>query len=269
MEKTRYIITLSAVLLLISCMSVMAAGVNQTPEIHGITTSTSIDVVGSASNSVSLAWTSGTGSVQPPLGGQDRVQTTSYTEDTMAVNGHTVYQKEFSVNTGNQLLDQSNVKSSRIITFEGINGGRMTSDESLLINTVGMPSSAAGNLLCPFGASSIDTIPAFCNIITAGSRIDATTLSVVTKASSRTVSASADIPESLSYSINVHGLSTANGVVPSEGSVEAYMRIHNQGGRGDSLIKSSDLQYEDTTRASGLISSFAKSMGYQGGVLLV
>ena len=269
MKKPQYIIILSTVLVLISCMSVMADGVNQTPEIQGITTSTSIDVVGSASNSVSLAWTSGTGSVAPPLTGSDSVQTTSYSEDTMAVSGHLVYQKDFSVNTGNQILDQSNVKSSRIITFEGINGGRMTSDESILIDTVGMPSSSAGSLLCPFGASSIDTLPAYCNIITAGSKIDATTLSVATQASSRTVAASADIPASLSYNINVHGLATANGIVPSDGSVEAYMRIHNQGGRGDSLVKTSDLQYEDTSKASGLISSFVKSMGYQGGVLLV
>ncbi len=40
------------------------------------------------------------------------VQTTVYSENTNAMNGHTVYVKDFSVNTGNQVIGQSNVESS-------------------------------------------------------------------------------------------------------------------------------------------------------------
>ena len=40
---------------------------------------------------------------QPPLSGEEVVQTTVYTENTNAMNGHTVYVKEFSVDTGNKV----------------------------------------------------------------------------------------------------------------------------------------------------------------------
>ena len=269
MNKRIYTISGLSVTLLfaLACMSV-SAGVNQTPEIQGITTSTQIDCVGTVTNTASLAWTSSTGSVQtsPPLADSQATQTTSYSENTMAVSGHTVYQKDFSVNTGNQNLDQNNIQSSRIMTFEGINGGRMTSDESLLIDTVSMPVPAAGALLCPFGSADGDSIPASCNIVTAGSSVDATSVSLVTKAGGRTITATADVPASLAYSINVHGVTSD---VPAIGSVSAYLKAHLQGGRGDSLTKSQDLQYDDTSSASGLINGFSKAVSYQGGQVLV
>ena len=171
----RIIWILSVFLVLVTLsISVSADGVNQTPEIQGITTTTYIDVVGSASNVVDLAWTSSSGSMQdnPPLSDSEVVQTTVYSEDTNAMNGHTVYVKDFALDTGNKAVSQSNVESNRQITFEGLNGGNMVSDESLLINTVGMPTSAAGQFLCPFGASSTSTIPAYCNIVQAGSHVD-------------------------------------------------------------------------------------------------
>lgn len=269
MNKRLYTISgLSVTLLLAFMCASVSAGVNQTPEIQGITTSTQIDCVGTVTNTASLGWTSSTGSVQtaPPLADSQSTQTTSYSENTMAVSGHTVYQKDFSVDTGNQNLDQNNIQSSRIMTFQGINGGRMTSDESLLIDTVSMPVSTAGALLCPFGSSDGSTIPASCNIIKAGSSIDAESVSAVTKAAGRTITASADVPASLSYSINVHGVTSD---VPAVGSVSAYMKAHLQGARGDSLTKSSDFQYDDTSSASGLINGFSKAVSYQGGKLLI
>jgi hypothetical protein len=249
--------------------SVTADGVAQTPEIQGITTTTYIDVVGSASNDVDLAWTSGSDSLDPPLSGGSTVQTTVYNEDTTAMNGHTVYVKEFSVDTGNKVVGQSNVESSRQITFEGYDGGNMVSDENLLIDTVGMPTSAGDKFLCPFGASSIGTLPAYCNIVQAGSHVDSSLISLSTQASSRTIMASADVPVALAYSINAHGVNTGTGTIPGKGLVSAYMKIHLQGGRGDSLTKSSDLSSDDKTTINGIINAFTKDMGYQSGARLL
>ena len=163
MKNGKSLLCILSVFLVLATFSISATaeGVNQTPEIQGITTTTYIDVVGSASNNVEMAWTSGSGSTQPPLSGGESVQTTVYNENTNAMNGHTVYVKEFSVDTGNKVVGQSNVESSRQITFEGYDGGNMVSDENLLIDTVGMPTSAGDKFLCPFGASSIDTLPAY------------------------------------------------------------------------------------------------------------
>ncbi len=267
MKIGKYPIGILSVFLVLTTLSisVTADGVTQTPEIQGITTTTVIDVVGSASNNVELAWTSSSGSTTPPLTSGESVQTTVYTENTNAMNGHTQYVKDFSVDTGNQVLSQSNVKSSRQITFEGLDGGNMVSDESLLIDTVGMPTSAAGQFLCPFGASTISDLPAYCNIVQAGSHVDSNFISLSTQASSRTVMATADIPAALAYSINAHGVNTASGTIPAQGLVSAYMKIHLQGGRGANLTKSSDLTSEDKSQANGYINSFIKNMAYQSG----
>ena len=273
MEKGKNLLCILAAFLVLTMFSISATaeGVRQTPEIQGITTSTYIDVVGQASNDVELAWTSGSGSLQdnPPLSTGESVQTTVYSEDTNAMNGHTVYVKDFSVNTGNQLMSQSNVKSSRQITFEGGTGGNMVSDESILIDTVGMPTSAAGQFLCPFGSSGIDTLPAYCNIVQAGSHVDSSFISLSTQASSRTVMASADIPVALAYNINAHGVNTANGIIPGQGLVSAFMKIHMMGGNGANLTKASDLTYDDTTSINGIISAFTKQIDYQSGARLL
>lgn len=212
-------------------------------------------------------WTSGSGSIQdnPPLSEGESVQTTVYTENTNAMNGHTVYVKEFSVDTGNQNIAQSNVESSRQITFEGLDGGNMVSDESLLISTTGTPSSAAGQFLCPFGASGSSVLPAYCNIAIAGSHVDSTYISLSSQANSRTVMATADIPVALNYYINAHGVNTADGVIPAQGLVSAYMKAHLQGGSGSTYTKASDLTYSDTSSANGIITSFVKNYAYQSG----
>jgi len=240
-------------------ISAMADGVNQTTEIQGISTSTYIDVVGLASSSSDLSWTSSSGSTQ----------TTVYSENTNAMNGHTVYVKDFSVNTGDQTLGQSNVQSSRQITFEGYDGGNMVSDESLLIDTSGNATSAAGQFLCPFGASGNSVLPAFCNIVQAGSHVDSTYISLSSQASSRTIMASADIPVALTYSINAHGVNTATGTIPAYGLVSAYMKMHLQEGSGSSFTKASDLTYQDQSSANGIINAFTKTYGYQSGANLL
>lgn len=249
------------------CISVTADGVTQTEVIQGITISTHIDVIGSASNSVELAWTSSSASIQDslPLTSGETVQTTVYSENTNAMNGHTVYVQDFSVNTGNQNRAQSNVKSSRQIIYEGLDGGNIVSDESLLISTAGMPTATAGQFLCPFGAGGSTVLPAFCNIVQAGSHVDSSYISLSTQAASRTIRATADVPVTLTYAINAHGINTANGMVPAKGLVSSYMKLRLQGGSGNSTARASDLTYEDKSLANGYINSFTKSMAYQSG----
>jgi len=246
--------------------------VNQTSEIQGLTTYTEIIVDGMATNSASLVWTSGTGSIQdnPPLTGSEAVQTTAYDENTVAVNGQTTYIKDFSINTGDRNLAQNNVESNRIVTYEGGEGGMIVSDENLLIDTAGNPQSTSGQYLCPFASSTLgDTIPAYCNIVQAGSHVESTFISFTTQASSRTVRATADVPVSLSYNINAHGISTSQGTYPAQGSVSAYIKAHIQEGRNAGLTKAEDLQYSESSSASGSISSFVKKYTYQSGANLL
>ncbi len=241
--------------------------VNQTPETQGIVTSTAIECVGTVTNTASMVWTVSTEAVNgAPLSESEAIATTSYSENTMAVDGYVRYVKEFGVDTSNQVANTNNVESSRIIEFDaaadGNPMGRMISSEDILIDTAGNPASTAANMICPFGSSSSSSIPAFCNIVQAGSDMDVTSVSVATQASSRTVAASADIPVALSYHIKATGL----GGNPAEGSISAYIRSHIMEGRGDTTDKSGDLSFEERTTASGEITLFDKLMEYQSGM---
>jgi hypothetical protein len=241
--------------------------VNQTPETQGFVTSTAIECVGTVTNTASLTWTVSTEAVNgAPLSESEAIATTSYNENTMATNGYVSYVKEFSADTSNQVANTNNVQSSRIIEFDaaadGNPMGRMISSEDILIDTAGNPASTAANMICPFGSSSSSSIPAFCNIIQAGSDMDVTSVSVATEASSRTVAASADIPVALSYHIKATGL----GGNPAEGSISAYIRSHIMEGRGGTADKAEDMSFEEKSSASGEITLFDKLMEYQSGM---
>ncbi len=271
MRKTRIfgvVICALALAVAFSGMAIADRPVNQTPETQGISVSTQIDCIGTVTSTSSLAWTISSGGTGLPLGDQEVRATTGYNEDTNAVNGHTVYSKQFGVDTANKIADQNNVQSDRLITFEQIpgTGGRMTSSEDIMIDTVGNPTSTAGAMLCPFGPSASDTIPAFCNIVQSGSAVDLTFGSVATQASSRTVAATADIPVALAYHINVQGIATQNGTIPAQGSAQAFLKMHLMEGRGDSTDKAEDFIYQEMSSASGLINSFDKAMQYNSGM---
>ncbi len=258
-----------AVMVALAGVTVADRPVNQTPETQGIKVSTSIDCIGTVTSTSSMAWTVSSGGTGLPLGEEEVRATTGYNEDTMAVNGHTVYTKDFGVDTANRIADQNNVQSTRLITFEQVQGmmnGRMTSSEDIMIDTVGNPTSTAGAMLCPFGPSESDMFPAFCNIVQSGSKVDLTSGSVATQASSRTVAATADIPVTLAYHIAVQGIATQNGTIPAQGSAEAFLKLHVMEGRGGSLDKSEDFIYKETSSASGLLNSFDKAMQYNSGM---
>ena len=260
-----------ALLILLSTIVLADPGVNATPEVQGITTSTSIDCVGIVTESDSLAMTTtNTGTVSsPPLdSGQDEY-TAGYNDNLMAVNGHTVFVKSMQISTANTIADQSNIQASTNLQFIGIDGGRATRDEDLLIDGSGEGTSTADSMLCPFASSESDSVPPFCNIVQAGSSIDTSLASVVTNANSRFIGTDASIPVTLNYDIAAEGITLGNQTSPMIGSVSAYIKAHVQEARNSSNIKSEDLDYSETSSASGLINSFTKSMSYQSGFTLI
>ncbi|HVP95134.1 MAG TPA: hypothetical protein VMS89_08200 [Methanoregulaceae archaeon] len=263
-----------ALVLLIACTGFVLAdpGVNATPEVAGITTSTSIDCIGTVTESDSLAMTiTNTGAVNsPPLATGQVQYTAGYNDNLMAVNGKTTFVKSMQISTANTIADQSNIKATTNLQFIGIDGGRATRDEDLLIDGTGQATSTAGSILCPFASSTSDVIPAFCNIVQAGSSIDTTLTSVVTSANTRFIGTDATFPVVLNYNIAAKGITLSDGTSsPMIGSVSAYIKAHIQEARNDSSTKSEDLVYSETASASGLIDNFAKSISYQSGFNLI
>jgi hypothetical protein len=233
--------------------------VNATFETQSIHTETSVVVYGTFSNEASIVWQQSSGALDDSasLSAAERQATMSYSESTYANNGYVEYNKVADLDTGNQVVNQNNFKSTRQLDFVSFNDtfGSVISSESLALDGASMGSSASDRMTCPFGSSSSDSIPAYCNIIEMGSSFSGTAVSMTTVASERHVAATADVPVAMDYSISLAG----------QGTASAYYRMHLQSARGESLNKSMDIMASEKTTASGTIQSFEKTMSYGSG----
>ncbi len=232
----------------------------QDPEIQGLVTATSVDVVGIATENDALAWLNSnrnlasntlmlpshlvaddTGTIifdvpglypvydamyGGDLPGETRY-TVGYSEATSAVNGALVYSKSSAVSTANQLADHNNIETSKTATFVGGDGGRMTSSEEGLIDGAGTLDLTSSSVLCPFASANGEYLPPFCNIAKMGSSVDVSLVSLVTSTNERSVAVTADVPAELGHSIAVTGIGTA----PAIGSASASMNVHIQEGK--------------------------------------
>jgi len=226
---------------------------------------------------------------EPPLNPAGEVQmVNSYMENTVAMSGQTNYIKSTGLITSPQPISKFNVKAEKIVSFTALNGGRMTSEEDMLLDNVGKSVNViAGNgdvlsTLCPFAPSSIgNCTPAFCNIIQSGSRVEVYTGSLVTNAQSRSVAQDTGLdtwpplpivdgpPVQMDYSIRVGGVGTGN---TAEGSAMAYLKAHKLEGSRECptgfLGAGQDLTYNEVTSATGSIAQFQKFINYQSGFKL-
>ena len=124
-------------------------------------------------------------------------------------------------------------------------------------------------MLCPFAAAGGDVIPAYCNIIQAGSKFDLTVGSVTTGANDRFIGTDATNPVVLNYNINVKPYGTSQGQIPAIGSAMAYVKAHIQEARGWNVTRNEDLTYSETSSAQGTITAFNKDIAYQSGKSLL
>jgi hypothetical protein len=275
MKKSRLLmVAMLALALLVGC-AMAADPPTATFETQGIKTVTSVSVSGTFSNSVTMVMTTAqnSGGVNSaPLAAGGRQATNVYTEFTEGKNGLTDYSKTFTADNGNKVLGTNNVESHRSIQFvaDPTKNGRMTSSEKIIMDVVGAPGgSTSDSMMCPFGASSSEEIPAFCNIVQAGSSFDVTNINVVTDATLRDIQATADFPAELFYGISAKG-TVINGILyPVAGSITAFMDVHAQEARGNNDMPEGDFVYKEETSASGFITSFDKDMYYQDGALRI
>ena len=232
----------------------------------GFASAATTTTTGDVSESSSLVWTISSDAIDGVLVPGERQSTTVYGENTQATGGTSSYTKSFSFDTANMVRNQYNVDSSKIFTFDGIGDGtgtgRAISDEYIGIDTMGMPQSTSSVTSDPFIASEYPVIPAFHNVVNAGSSFDLAQGSLVTQAQSRTVTPDASIPVALNYRVSLHGLNDG----PAVGSASAFMNGHLEAGRGNTTEKAQDIVFSQTSSASGLISAFDKTMNYESGL---
>ena len=107
----------------------------------------------------------------------------------------------------------------------------MVGSENLMLDGAGSYHRSNDRMLCPFSAYPDDIIPAYCNIVQAGSKYDLTIGSVTTNANNRFVGTDATNPVVLNYDINVKPYGTSQGQIPASGSAMAYIKAHIQEAR--------------------------------------
>jgi hypothetical protein len=189
--------------------------------------------------------------------------TTAYDANIVAQGGKTSFVKQMNLHTGNKVISQSNLNAQTGLTFAATSGGgNVIGSENLMLDGAGMNTTASDKLLCPFAAGIANAIPAYCNIVQAGSMFDLTIGSVTTRADNAFVHNDATIPVVLNYNINVKPYSTAQGEFAASGSTSAYIKAHIQEGRRNGTVKAEDLIYNEQSGAQGTIRTFNKVMSY-------
>ena len=266
MKTIGFVVIAMAMLIALTGMAMADPGVNQTPETQGISTATTIQAVGTVTETDSMVWQLTNANVlaknSAGLTSPDVQYVSSYTENTIADQGLVSYAKTMAVDTANKVGNQYNVKADKIVEFVGLDTGRMISDESLLLDGAGMSQNTADIMLCPFASAAYTTFPAFCNIIEVGSGVDVTIASLTTSADERHVMVNADPAVAVDYNVKVTGF----GDIPAMGSAMAYINAHIQEARDGSTNKAEDLVYSEVSTASGEISLFQKAINYQSGM---
>lgn len=229
---------------------------------------------------------------EPPLSNGEVQMTIAYDETTNALNGEVTYIKNSALHTGGQTIGNYNTKNSKTVTFQALDGGKMTSEENMMLDNVGKSVNVRapnGDLFpatgCPFSPYVIgNCTPAFCNIVQTGSKVDVYVGSLVTSAQSRSVGSMGSgldeywppipvvdgPPVEMDYSIRLGGVGAANA---AEGSAMAYLKAHTLEGAKECpsgfLGAAQEMSYSEVTAASGSMQQFQKVMNYQSGMNLV
>jgi hypothetical protein len=270
--KTTSVIVIALAMLVALSGAVMADRVvNQTPESQTISTSTAIIADGLVMDSSASAWTlSNQVMGDMPLGTDEVQYTTAYDANTVAQAGTTTFVKTMAVDTRNKVIGQSNIKADTAVTFIATaDGGNIVGSENLMLDGAGNATTAADKMLCPFASAGGNVIPAYCNIIQAGSKYDLTVGSVTTSANDKFVGSDATVPVTLNYAINVKPYTASGTNVPAIGSAMAYVKAHIMEGNNMNTTKAEDLTYSETSSVNGYINSFNKVIAYQSGKSLL
>ena len=255
-------------------------GVPQTAETQGFLSSTDMQVTGTVTETDHLVWRITNDGFSDKWGGVDTLlyvysaalYSMAYSEYTLADQGLVTYTKQGSVDTQAKVEGQSNVKMEKVVEFEGLDTGRMVSDEEQVLDGAGTPFPTYDIFICPFARNESTLLPTFCNIVQEGSAVDLTMGSLVTHADDRFVTELQAYPSGWDDPASDYGVSsdyqvrlTGFGDVAATGSADAYMNVHVQEAAGYTFThenKSEDLVYSEDTTASGEITLFQKVMSY-------
>jgi len=267
--KTIGVIVIAMVALLALTGVVMAdARVNATPEVQGITTTTSISVVGSASDVDSMSWSiSNLGGLAPPLTPDENQAMSTYSDKLTATDGIVTWKKDAVISTADQ-IGTPNVQMDATLQFDAMDGtGTVSREEALMLDTVGNEMGTDTKLLCPFAADKSTMIPEYCNYVTMGSKVTGGLTQTVTQAKESFIGVVSDFPVTMNYQIAARGLTYDGVTFPMSGTASAALVVDIKEARNGTKLAET-LLYKETSSASGSINAFNKVMAYQSGLII-
>jgi hypothetical protein len=290
------IITITLLIFMVTAGVAFAdSGEPQVEETQGFVTSTLMQLFGTATETDSIATTINDGYLAdlnntpaPPISPTSVIYSGTYSEHTIADQGLVSFAKTMKYDTAGMAAEnQYNLVTDKVTEFIGSDTGRMTSQESLLLDGAGAGQYTGATMLCPFATQTDDDIiPPFCNIVEEGSSMDITIGSLSTQSSERFIMLAApdegDFEMAWPWPVSDPGVEanynvklTGFGDVPAVGTASAYMNAHIQEARvvieeyidaGEydfQYPKAEDLVYSELTTATGEITLFQKTMNYK------
>ncbi|MCL2460351.1 MAG: hypothetical protein FWF19_03230 [Euryarchaeota archaeon] len=267
------------------------------PENQVFSTTSIIEAVGAVTQSTSVVWQIGDKGLntlpnavitkEDPLAIRSGSIAYVTYSDSITTNGGQISEvKSFSMDTHAKTAGLFNIETSKVLTYTSQNGSHLMGAESYVLDVAGNWSHGLDDIVCVFSKNSKNTIPAFCNKVTASSKLTSvTTAQVETIGGLTAVAAKSEVPAALKYEISVTpDANSASGY--ADGIVSTTFTVSIMEGRYDGAINpkapekevtslefydnlTSTLTYIDTATVAGGISTFNKVFDYQSGVACV
>nr|QNO55018.1 hypothetical protein FPOEFMDM_00003 [Methanosarcinales archaeon ANME-1 ERB7] len=249
---------LMIVILTIAFSGVASAGrpACSTPEAQSIRTVTMIKCEGMVTHQVNSNWESSNEDLlnSPPLQPNEVYGRVTYNEDLKALDGETVFVKDFGIDTG----DAPNLDVMTSMGYRAGEIGALSYDERVGMTLIANPTATRDVILCPFASAAIEELPASCEDVSAGSSMMVTDVLATT----RTKVGITESPLSLHYGITATGSGGAG--TPAHGRIAAEFSVYAEEGSAGTQL-GSRLTYYERSSANGEW-EFSKEMDYESRV---
>jgi hypothetical protein len=207
---------------------------NQTPENQVLTIDTALDVVGIVDEGITQSWIlASPGAIPTGILGYTQTMADSVSRDKLMNNGGKLnLNKNYRFDSEDMAQDLYNIESEKVLTYASIEGAHLTGEEEYTLSIAGNWANVHENIRCVFSGSAGVGVPAFCNIVSAKSRlINFNGAQISSIGQIRAVTNSISVPMALNYRIAVTPEKNS-GSISAEGTVStdiagSYMEARN------------------------------------------
>ena len=271
----------------------------EVPENQVFTVVSMIEAVGAVTETTSTIWEvgdRGLDTLPVARGANSTIRSGSiayvtYSDSTMSNGGQISEVKSFTMDTHAMDEGMYNIETTKVLTYTSQNGSHLMGEESYVLDIAGNWTRGLDDVVCVFAKAKENTYPAFCNKVTASSKLrSVTTAQIETIGGLTVIGSRTNTPAALDYEISITpDPNSASGY--ADGIFTAIFTVSIMEGRSDGNITpvrdpgagtppwpeplydlefydqlASTLTYVDSATVTGGVSTFNKAFGYHSGV---